>query len=320
MHQEVPLTEIVDNPFQPRSTFNEESIASLAAEIKAEGFWNGTLQGRRNARGKVELVFGHRRLRALRLLERPSVRIELLDLADADMALRALEENLQRQDLTDFEQADAVARVIELESKRRTDKGKSDHGVITMVADRLGMSHQFVSRLKDTSATIVADERAFINGAISANTALLAKQWGKRRYLQTIVRQARAAKKSKGKSAKPTPHTIARMKQAVAAAPENLQRVLEKKVFSGRLTTPEAVENATRSLKAARVKRRVTAPPDLNVVIFGWTEDLEDWNKKLATVLPYMDYIEGVPENAEKFRAALKKFIETATKILNAAG
>jgi len=97
MHKDVPLTEIIDNPFQPRTTFDRESIHSLAEEIQAEGFWNGTLQGRRTKTGKVELVFGHRRLRALRHLKVPSVKIELLDLTDAQMALRSLEENLQRE-------------------------------------------------------------------------------------------------------------------------------------------------------------------------------------------------------------------------------
>src|SRR5215831_14378032 len=147
MIKNVPLSEILDNPFQPRSTFDRDAIRSLADEIEAEGFWNGTLQGRRNARGQIELVFGHRRLRALRLLKTPSARIEILDLTDAQMSMRALEENLQREGLTDFEKADAVRHAVELERTRRKEAGEPERGAIEVVAKRLGLASQWVSSL-----------------------------------------------------------------------------------------------------------------------------------------------------------------------------
>src|SRR4051812_20415223 len=109
MATDIPLNDIVDNPFQPRTSFDPAALQSLAKEMEAEGFWRGSLQGRRKD-GKVELVFGHRRLRALRLLNTPSVSVEILSLTDAQMALRSLEENMQREGLTDLEKADAVKR------------------------------------------------------------------------------------------------------------------------------------------------------------------------------------------------------------------
>src|SRR5215831_2304979 len=147
MHRDVPLNEIVDNPFQPRSEFDATAIRSLADEIKAEGFWNGTLQGRRNARGQVELVFGHRRLRALKLLKVPSARVEILDLTDAQMSLRALAENLQREGLTDLEKSDAVKRTVEIERARRKANGEPERGAIQVVADRLGLAAEWVGTL-----------------------------------------------------------------------------------------------------------------------------------------------------------------------------
>ena len=63
MQKKVALGDIVDNPFQARKDFDQASVRSLANEIKVEGFWNTTLQARKSKKnGKVELVFGHRRV------------------------------------------------------------------------------------------------------------------------------------------------------------------------------------------------------------------------------------------------------------------
>src|SRR4030095_544414 len=110
--KQIPLDEIIDNPFQPRKEFDRDSLQSLADEMKAEGFWSGTLQGRRTKTGKVELVFGHRRVRALKMLKTETVPIEIVDLTDAQMALRSLEENLQREGLSDLERADGVKAAL----------------------------------------------------------------------------------------------------------------------------------------------------------------------------------------------------------------
>jgi len=319
MIKNVPLSEILDNPFQPRSTFDRDAIRSLADEIEAEGFWNGTLQGRRNARGQIELVFGHRRLRALRLLKTPSARIEILDLTDAQMSMRALEENLQREGLTDFEKADAVRHAVELERTRRKEAGEPERGAIEVVAKRLGLASQWVSSLCVISESIDSEERAVIDGAISAKTATLAKKWGGKKYMRSLVRQAKDAAKPDAKISKPTENTVAAMKRAVAAAPEKDRAKLEEKIFAGDLVTPEKVEQSARSMKAAQVRREKEPPPDLKVVIVGWTEDLKTWNEKLATVLPYMDYVDEAPGIAKPFRSALERLIETATKILKAS-
>jgi len=318
--RDVPLTDIVDNPFQPRSDFDQKTIKSLADEIEAEGFWNGSLQGRRNARGKVELVFGHRRLRALRLLKAPSVRVELLDLSDDQMALRALEENLQREGLQEFEKADAVKRAVELETQRRRENNESERGAVEVVAKRLGLAANWVGELCAISRAIAREERDEIAGAISATAAHQAKKWGGKKYVKSLVRQAKqAAKDPDGKVLKPTENTVAKMKRAVLAAPESDREVLQEKIFSGDLTTPEQVQHSARSIAASRVRREKEPPPDLRVVIVKWTHDLKDWELKLKTVLPYMDYVDEVSGIAKPFRTALERLIETGTKILQAS-
>ena len=45
------------------------------------------------------------------------------------------------------------------------------------------------------------------------------------------------------------------------------------------------------------------------------TDDLKEWTKKLATVEPYMDYIDEEPTTAKHFRKALEQFVEVATRV-----
>jgi ParB/RepB/Spo0J family partition protein len=316
MEKRVELSNIVDNPFQPRKEFDKEQIRSLAEEIKAEGFWNTTLQARKGKNGKVELVFGHRRLRALKLLKADSVKIEMVDLSDAQMAMRGLEENLQREGLADMEKADAVKRAVELVGKEREAQGKPARGAVTDVADRLGLVHQWVSTLCDISASMEAKDREVVSaGHLTAKTALAAKQWGGAEYVKTLAKQSKEAAKDDTVS-KPTHTSVAAMRKAVNAAPEPVREKLKQEIVEGKITAPQKVKERARRLASNHVRREKAPPADLKEVIVGWTYKLEEWEKEMRLVQPYMDYVEEAPPIAQRFRSALKKLIETATALL----
>jgi hypothetical protein len=75
--QDVPVEQIDDNPFQPRVEYS--GIEELAADIAA----NGLLQvpkGRRTADGRVQLQYGHRRLRAIIALGWTTMPVEVQSL------------------------------------------------------------------------------------------------------------------------------------------------------------------------------------------------------------------------------------------------
>ena len=101
--QDVPVGMIDDNPFQPRTDYT--GIEELAADIAA----NGLLQvpkGRRMPDGRVQLQYGHRRLRAVMQLGWKTMPVEVQTLIDDhDMAVRAWSENHNRQDFTAIDQA-----------------------------------------------------------------------------------------------------------------------------------------------------------------------------------------------------------------------
>jgi ParB family chromosome partitioning protein len=320
----IPLSEIVDNPFQPRQSFDKESIRSLADEIEAEGFWNGTLQGRRNDKGQIELVYGHRRLRALRRLKQDTVHIEILRLTDLQMAMRSLEENLQREGLTDLERSDGVAQVVALQQRalieeQNLSETKANARAVQIVAGRLGFADDYVYRLCQFSGLPEKTREIVEAGYLAAETASDAHAWGGDEYVKTLAKQGKEATQPETKVLKPARKTIQAMKRAVAKAPKEIQERLKQDVVEGKLTTPDAVETKARRLTTARVRREKPEPQDLRAVIIGWTRRLNEWERQMAEVEPYMDYVDEVPAIAEPFRDALKRMITTASKLLKAS-
>ena len=102
---EIPVASIRRNPYQPRVTFDEESIAELAQSIRQVGLIQ-PLVVRKAPDGAFELVAGERRLRAVKSLGMESVTcIVEQGMEDESSAMMALIENLQREDLHYLEEA-----------------------------------------------------------------------------------------------------------------------------------------------------------------------------------------------------------------------
>lgn len=108
---EVDLNSIVPGPMQPRTTFDEVSLATLAESIKTHGIVQPLLV-RRRAEG-FELIAGERRWRAAKLAGLERVPVLVKDVADKDLLEIALIENIQREDLNPIEEAQAYQRLIE---------------------------------------------------------------------------------------------------------------------------------------------------------------------------------------------------------------
>lgn len=107
----IRLSEITVGPGQPRTVFDEQSIACLADSIRQNGLLQ-PLSVRQIGRQQYELVAGERRLRALQQLGcacAPCIRIEA---GEQRAAVLSILENIQREDLSVFEQAEGIARLI----------------------------------------------------------------------------------------------------------------------------------------------------------------------------------------------------------------
>ncbi|MFA6196355.1 MAG: ParB/RepB/Spo0J family partition protein [Sulfurimonas sp.] len=111
---ELSLKDIRPNPFQPRKTFDEDSLAELAESIKKDGLIQPIVVTE-DIDGYI-LIAGERRLRASKLAKLKTIRSVVLNRDEQKMRQFALIENIQREDLNSIELADAYSELIKLHS------------------------------------------------------------------------------------------------------------------------------------------------------------------------------------------------------------
>lgn len=157
--QEVPIENIVANPYQPRKLFNPQQLQELADSIKEHGVIqplvvNQTPNG-------YELVVGERRFRASQLAGLTKVPVIVKSgMQDQTKLEVALIENIQRQELNPIEEAQAYDKLI-----------KTFGLTQEKVAQKVGKSRPAVAntvRLLNLPAEI---QRAIIEGKISEGHA-----------------------------------------------------------------------------------------------------------------------------------------------------
>ena len=100
----LPLQKIEPNPLQPRKTFNQEELDSLADSIRMHGIIQ-PLTVRRLPSGFYQIIAGERRWRAARLAGLTDVPVVVIEADDKKAMELALIENLQRSDLNPIEEA-----------------------------------------------------------------------------------------------------------------------------------------------------------------------------------------------------------------------
>ncbi|MEI7028013.1 ParB/RepB/Spo0J family partition protein [Paenibacillus sp. y28] len=108
---EIPLAQLRANPYQPRKTFNEESINELAASIKEHGVIQPIIV--RSVLKGYEIIAGERRFRASQLCGVPTISAVVKKLSDEQVMQIALIENVQREDLNAMEVALAYQALID---------------------------------------------------------------------------------------------------------------------------------------------------------------------------------------------------------------
>ncbi|MBN2299765.1 MAG: ParB/RepB/Spo0J family partition protein [Acholeplasmataceae bacterium] len=107
---EVNLSEIKPNPFQPRRIFDEEKIDELAQSIKEHGVFQPIIL-KKVSNGYI-IVSGERRFRAALRVGLNTIPSIIRQYEESKVAEIALAENLQRENLTPIEEAEAYKVVM----------------------------------------------------------------------------------------------------------------------------------------------------------------------------------------------------------------
>ena len=146
------------NPYQPRTSWDEEQLGELADSIRENGILQPILV--RPAGEGYEVIAGERRLRAAEIAGLSKVPALVRDAEDAELLELALVENIHRADLNPIERAMAYQEFI---SKMNLTQAEA--------AKRLGEDRSVVAnylRLLDLPATI---KQMLIDGSLSMGHA-----------------------------------------------------------------------------------------------------------------------------------------------------
>lgn len=212
----VPISHVEPRKGQPRTVFDEEKIAELAASIEEHGLIQ-PLTVREIGDGFYQIIAGERRWRAARQAGLTEVPVRILDADDKTASELALVENLQREDLNPVEEAQgyqslmsdygltqeeaakivgksrpAVANAVRLLDLPETVLQKLEDGVLSAGAARAILSLPTEKLQKEAADKIIRDKlsvrqaEALVKQLISGKTQKTAK---KNIYIEGIQRE-----------------------------------------------------------------------------------------------------------------------------------
>lgn len=109
---EIPISQIVANPFQPRTEFDEDALEELAESIRIHGLVQ-PITVRKVGFEKYELISGERRTRASIMAGLKKIPAYVRLANDQEMLEMALVENIQRENLNAMEIALSYQRLAD---------------------------------------------------------------------------------------------------------------------------------------------------------------------------------------------------------------
>lgn len=108
----LPIEKVEPRSDQPRSVFDQESLAELAESINKYGLIQ-PITVRKLPSGYYQIIAGERRWRAARLAGLREIPVRIIEADDRRAMELALVENLQREDLNPIEEARGYRTLIE---------------------------------------------------------------------------------------------------------------------------------------------------------------------------------------------------------------
>ncbi len=156
--REIPVTDITPNPFQPRKSFDAQSLEELKNSISEYGVLVPIIV-RQSSTG-YELIAGERRWRACAALLRPTIPAIVRASNDRETLEFAIIENLQRENLNPLEEAAGFAHLIEEYGLTQDD-----------VARRLGKSRPAIANAMRLLSLPDGIKAMLVDGRLSAGHA-----------------------------------------------------------------------------------------------------------------------------------------------------
>ena len=134
---EIAIDEIRSNPYQPRKTFDSETLNELAKSIEEYGVVQPIIV-KKSIKG-YELVAGERRTKAAKIAGLKMIPAIIKDFDDQEMMEIALIENIQREDLNPIDEASSISNIIKLKGYTQEEFATKFGKSRTYVTNLLGL-------------------------------------------------------------------------------------------------------------------------------------------------------------------------------------
>ena len=249
----ISIDRVSANPHQPRSMFDEEALASLAASIVEVGVLQPIIV-REAEEGFYTLVAGERRWRAARKVGLKEIPAIIRESDDRSLLTEALVENLQREDLSALEEATAYQELLE------------DFGLThEEVGNRVGKSRSAITNSLRLLQLPAAIQGKLERGELSAGHARALLGLEDKKFAEHIAERA----VEEGWSVRQVEDAVRSRNQAVAEP------------HTGRRTAPERpaaiveLEQRLRDQLSTRVKIKYGNDRGKLVIDFSSLDDLE---------------------------------------------
>lgn len=202
---EVKISEIEVNPFQPRTEFDEQALADLSASIKLQGLIQPITVRKVNAHS-YQLISGERRLRASKMAGLTQIPAYIRTANDQQMLEMALIENIQRENLNAIEVALSFQRMIDecsLKQEELGDRVSKNRSTVTNYLRLLKLPPTIQAAIRDGGISM-GHAKALLAVEDPATQLYIFQQIGKNdlsvRKVEEMVREIqRAPQKKEGK-------------------------------------------------------------------------------------------------------------------------
>ncbi len=202
---EIEISKIVENPFQPRTKFDEEAIRELSISIKELGVIQ-PITVRKTADSSFQIISGERRFRASKLAGKTAIPAYIRLADDQTMLEMALVENIQREELDAIEIALSYQRLIEeckLTQEAMSDRVGKKRSTISNYLRLLKLQPIVQAGLRDKMISM-GHARAIINiedqeAQLGLYEEAIAKAYSVRQ-LEEAVRRIKEGSSAKAKS------------------------------------------------------------------------------------------------------------------------
>lgn len=200
--EEIPINQIDPNPYQPRNSFAEESLAGLTASIRELGVLQPILV-RQMSDDRYAIIAGERRWRAAKRAGLQFIPVIVRQVNDELTLEHALVENLHRDDLNPLEEAAAYQQLVEDFDLTQEE-----------VAHKVGKSRSAVANLLRLFQLPPQVQRLVAEGRVSAGHAKALLGTPDRAFQESLARRVA----SDGLSVRDTEEAV-RQRNGLAGSP-----------------------------------------------------------------------------------------------------